>query len=88
MNYGVLISNDDVFIILNDKIMENEIGDINKIENVKFVKNSVIFYGEKEVSINIINIEDRKILQTKEGYVSIINKAGESVKILEITRGI
>lgn len=67
MNYGVLISNDDVFIILNDKIMENEIGDINKIENVKFVKNSVIFMVKKKFQLISLILKIEKYYKQKKG---------------------
>lgn len=84
MNYGVLISNDDVFIILNDKMVEEKVKSIENIKSAIFINNQVIIGYEKEIIIPIINMEDRRVLSQKEGYISIIDEHGKAVKIIEI----
>lgn len=84
MNYGVLISNEDVFIILNDKMVEEKVKSIENIKSAIFINNQVIIGSEKEIIIPIINMEDRRVLSQKEGYISIIDEHGKAVKIIEI----
>ena len=88
MNYAVLMSNDDVFIIFNDKIIEDKIGNIEKIKKVQFINNNVVIFADTEIFVPIINIEDRKMLSKKESYVSILNRSGEAIKIFEIKMGV
>lgn len=95
MKYGVLKSKNDVFIVLNDEIVRKEISNIEDIKHSRFKNNRIIFdilidddTSSKidKYEIVIKNKEDQTLLSNFDCYISIIDKDGEAVKILELVK--
>lgn len=84
-NYMLLDSNDDVFIILTDREMNNFFPDIMLINEALWLKNKILIKSEEySLEIPILNSSDVLLLNKKEKMISFIDKNGDVINILEI----
>lgn len=86
-DYGVLISNKNLFIILSDISVKKYFKDIDDITNVYFNDNKIFLENKFKTPFYIVvkNREDMLSLSsTVEKYLSIVDENGELVRILEI----
>lgn len=84
-DYGVLKSNNKIFIILSDVKVQEYIKDLESIINVNYSDKQIILKTETSLHLPIKNTEDLFLLNTfSEKYLTILNEKSDAIKILTI----